>query len=177
MVRSAWWCLLLWGCGASAPAEVSPAPAPLAVPVVEPSPPAPAPSSAVEALLAEDAGEPREDDDDGMRVTGTGLGITDLQVGSGPEVVPGDEVEVHYVGRLEDGSVFDESRPRGRPFVFEAGAGLVIEGWDEGILGMQVGGLRRLLVPPHLAYGARGAPPSIPPDAILEFEIELLGVR
>jgi FKBP-type peptidyl-prolyl cis-trans isomerase len=86
-------------------------------------------------------------------------------------------VEVHNVGRLTDGSQFDSSRDRGTPFEFELGAGMVIAGWEEGVEGMRVGGLRKLIIPPDLGYGANGRPPVIPPDSILEFEVELLDVH
>jgi FKBP-type peptidyl-prolyl cis-trans isomerase len=111
-----------------------------------------------------------------MRVTDSGLGITDLVEGDGAEAVDGAEVAVHYVGKLDDGRVFDSSRERGVPFRFELGSELVIPAWEEGVLGMKVGGKRRLLAPPHLAYGERGHG-VIPGGAILEFEIELLEVE
>ena len=111
-----------------------------------------------------------------MRLTDSGLGIVDLKIGAGDEARAGMRVTVHYVGKLQDGRMFDSSRERGRPFRFELGDGMVIEGWDEGVVGMRVGGLRRLIIPPQLGYGERGQPP-IPPNAILEFEIELLDVE
>ena len=77
----------------------------------------------------------------------------------------GDTVRVHYTGRLDDGTVFDSSHQRGQPISFELGAGRVIKGWDEGIASMVVGGKRQLVIPSHLGYGARGAPPAIPPSA------------
>jgi len=109
-------------------------------------------------------------------VTDTGLGIVDLKQGDGEEAVVGAKIAVHYVGKLEDGRVFDSSRERDRPFRFVVGDEMVIPGWDEGVVGMQVGGLRRLVIPPHLAYGERGQG-VIPGGAILEFEIELLEVE
>lgn len=111
-----------------------------------------------------------------MRVTDTGLGIVDLVEGDGEEAVVGSKIAVHYVGKLEDGRMFDSSRERDRPFRFVVGDEMVIPGWDEGVVGMKIGGLRRLVVPPHLAYGDRGQG-VIPGGAILEFEIELLEVE
>jgi len=105
------------------------------------------------------------------------LNVVDVVVGSGPEVKAGLTAVVHYVGTLENGTKFDSSYDRGEPFSFVVGIGNVIKGWDEGLLGMKVGGKRRLIIPPHLAYGDRGIPPAIPPSSTLIFEVELLGVR
>ncbi len=102
--------------------------------------------------------------------------IEDLVKGNGPEAVRGKTVEVHYTGWLTDGTKFDSSVDRNEPFRFRLGAGEVIEGWDRGVAGMKVGGKRKLTLPPELGYGARGAPPSIPPNATLVFEVELLSV-
>jgi FKBP-type peptidyl-prolyl cis-trans isomerase len=101
--------------------------------------------------------------------------IEDLEAGKGPEAVRGKTVEVHYTGWLTDGNRFDSS-VGGDPFSFRLGAGEVIEGWDRGVGGMRVGGKRKLTIPPELGYGRRGAPPVIPPDATLVFEVELLSV-
>ena len=101
----------------------------------------------------------------------------DLTVGSGDEATTGKTVSVHYTGTLTDGSKFDSSLDRGRPFEFQLGAGRVIKGWDQGVVGMKIGGKRKLTIPSELAYGARGFPPVIPPNSTLVFEIELLGVR
>ncbi|MEW5739739.1 MAG: FKBP-type peptidyl-prolyl cis-trans isomerase [Myxococcota bacterium] len=105
-----------------------------------------------------------------------GLTIEDLKQGAGAEAKAGQNVSVHYVGTLTDGSKFDSSRDRGSPFQFRLGAGQVIKGWDQGVAGMKVGGLRKLTIPPELGYGARGFPPVIPGNSTLVFEVELLGV-
>jgi len=104
------------------------------------------------------------------------LKIEDLKVGTGAEAKSGQNVSVHYVGTLTDGSKFDSSRDRGSPFKFTLGAGMVIKGWDQGVAGMKIGGLRKLTIPPELGYGARGFPPVIPGGSTLVFEVELLGV-
>jgi len=109
------------------------------------------------------------------RVTESGLRITELVVGEGPEAVAGQGVVVNYRGTLTDGREFDSSYGRG-PFRFPLGAGRVIRGWDEGVAGMKVGGKRKLVIPPDLGYGSRGAGGVIPPDATLIFEVELLEV-
>ena len=109
------------------------------------------------------------------RTTPSGLRITDLEVGSGDEATAGNTVVVHYRGTLENGTEFDASYGRG-PFSFPLGGGRVIKGWDEGVAGMKVGGKRRLVIPPDLGYGARGAGGVIPPNATLIFEVELLQV-
>jgi FKBP-type peptidyl-prolyl cis-trans isomerase len=104
------------------------------------------------------------------------LSIEDLKIGTGAEATAGQQVSVHYVGTLTNGSKFDSSRDRGDPFRFRLGAGQVIKGWDQGVAGMKVGGLRKLTIPPELGYGARGFPPVIPGNSTLVFEVELLGV-
>lgn len=112
-----------------------------------------------------------------MQITASGLKITELQVGEGAEAASGQTVSVHYRGTLENGKQFDASYDRGTPFNFPLGAGRVIKGWDEGVVGMKVGGKRKLVIPPDLAYGSRGAGGVIPPNATLVFEVELLDVK
>jgi peptidylprolyl isomerase len=109
------------------------------------------------------------------RVTPSGLRITDLVVGDGAEAVAGETVVVNYRGTLANGTEFDSSYGRG-PFSFPLGGGRVIQGWDEGVAGMKVGGKRKLVIPPDLAYGERGAGGVIPPNATLTFEVELLRI-
>jgi FKBP-type peptidyl-prolyl cis-trans isomerase len=110
-----------------------------------------------------------------MVTTASGLQYEDIQVGDGTVAVAGKRVSVHYTGTFEDGASFDSSVGRG-PFEFTLGKGMVIAGWDEGVAGMQVGGKRKLVIPGHLAYGERGFPGVIPPNATLLFDVELLKV-
>jgi FKBP-type peptidyl-prolyl cis-trans isomerase FkpA len=109
--------------------------------------------------------------------TASGLIIEDLTVGEGAEAKAGHTVSVHYTGWLTDGQKFDSSRDRNDPFEFGLGARQVIAGWDEGVQGMKVGGVRNLTIPPNLGYGARGAGGVIPPNATLVFEVELLAIK
>jgi FKBP-type peptidyl-prolyl cis-trans isomerase FkpA len=110
------------------------------------------------------------------KITDSGLKYEDLQAGDGDEAVAGQRVTVHYTGWLLDGDKFDSSVDRNDPFVFTLGKGMVIRGWDEGVAGMQVGGKRRLTIPPQLGYGSQGAGGVIPPNATLVFDVELLAV-
>jgi FKBP-type peptidyl-prolyl cis-trans isomerase len=114
----------------------------------------------------------------------TTLGITDVKPGKGPAITAGQTAVVHYTGWLysesaadHKGKKFDSSRDRNDPFSFQVGAGEVIGGWDQGVVGMQAGGQRRLVIPPALGYGARGAGGVIPPNATLLFDIELLSIK
>lgn len=104
------------------------------------------------------------------------LQIETLKPGTGTEATNGSNVTVHYVGTLTNGQKFDSSRDRGKGFSFVLGQGRVIKGWEQGVLGMKVGELRKLTIPPALAYGDRGFPPVIPPGSTLVFEVELLQV-
>lgn len=103
--------------------------------------------------------------------------ITDVKIGKGAEAVDGKKITVHYTGILADGLKFDSSLDRDAPMTFVLGTGQVIQGWDEGIKGMKVGGKRKLTIPPRMGYGARGVGGSIPPNAALFFDIELLKVE
>ena len=111
-----------------------------------------------------------------MTTTSSGLQYEDTVVGTGPEAASGKGVEVHYTGTLADGTKFDSSHDRKKPFSFRLGAGQVIRGWDEGVAGMKVGGTRKLVIPGTLAYGSRGVPGVIPANAELTFVVELLRV-
>jgi FKBP-type peptidyl-prolyl cis-trans isomerase len=109
--------------------------------------------------------------------TASGLRFVDVTEGQGEEASPGRAATVDYTGWLTNGKKFDSSRDHGEPFTFTIGAQQVIAGWDEGVAGMRVGGRRKLVIPPDLGYGAGGAPPDIPPNAVLVFDVELRDVK
>lgn len=109
--------------------------------------------------------------------TDSGLQYQDLVVGTGAQPKKGDTVIVHYTGTLTNGKVFDSSRKRGEPLQFKIGVGQVIKGWDEGVMSMNIGGRRKLVIPPNLAYGSRSVGGVIPANSTLVFDVELLGVQ
>ena len=104
------------------------------------------------------------------------LKIEDLEVGQGQEIKEGDTAQVHYLGTLTNGEKFDSSYDRNQPFEFQVGAGQVIQGWDQGLLGMKIGGKRKLTIPPDLGYGNQSAG-NIPPNSTLIFEVELIDIK
>lgn len=110
-------------------------------------------------------------------VTPSGVRYVDLRVGEGDEAANGKIVEVHYIGWLEGGAPFDSTRDHNRPLTFRLGAGDALKGWDEGLAGMRVGGKRKLVIPPSLGFGKEGVGGVVPPNAVLFYEFELLGVR
>ncbi|HZQ36048.1 MAG TPA: FKBP-type peptidyl-prolyl cis-trans isomerase [Dehalococcoidia bacterium] len=112
-----------------------------------------------------------------LQTTASGLQYHEIVVGGGAQPEQYQKVSVHYTGWLEDGKKFDSSLDRREPFAFTLGARQVIAGWDEGVASMRVGGKRRLLIPPELGYGVRGAGGVIPPNARLIFDVELLGAK
>lgn len=114
--------------------------------------------------------------EDGSQSDDNKLEIVDVKVGNGAEVVVGKNIEVHYTGTLTDGTKFDSSRDRNDTFTFAFGTGKVIPGWDQGLVGMKVGGVRKLSIPSDLAYGPNGVPGVIPPNSRLNFEVELIKV-
>ena len=116
-------------------------------------------------------------EEENIVTTTSGLQLVDLTTGTGREAQVGETAVVHYTGWLTNGTKFDSSKDRNKPFAFQLGAGRVIKGWDEGVVGMKIGGIRKLIIPPHLGYGSRGAGHVIPPNATLIFEITLLDLR
>jgi peptidylprolyl isomerase len=114
--------------------------------------------------------------DENVVTTESGLQYVEIEAGDGASPQAGQQVVVHYTGTLEDGTKFDSSRDRNRPFTFKIGVGQVIKGWDEGVASMKVGGRRKLIIPPDLGYGSRGAGNVIPPNATLIFDVELLRI-
>jgi FKBP-type peptidyl-prolyl cis-trans isomerase len=107
----------------------------------------------------------------------TALRIEDTKEGSGPQAITSNLVKVHYIGRLTDGTQFDTSCERGEPFEFPLGGGRVIQGWDSGVVGMRVGGIRRLVIPAKLAYGDQSPSPNIPVNSALVFDVELIEIK
>jgi FK506-binding nuclear protein len=120
--------------------------------------------------------EKKEAKADNVKTLPSGLVVEDVAKGTGPVAKNGKKVSVRYIGKLTNGKVFD-SNTKGAPFNFKLGKGEVIKGWDMGIAGMNVGGTRVLTIPANLAYGSKGAPPEIPPNATLKFEVKLLQVK
>lgn len=106
-----------------------------------------------------------------------GFKVEDLKIGTGSAVKSGDKIKINYIGTLVDGKKFDSSYDRGQPFETQIGVGQVIKGWDLGVLGMKVGGKRKLTIPPELGYGEKGAGEVIPPNATLIFEVELVAIN
>jgi len=129
--------------------------------------------AAIAFLVFQSVNKPTQTSSDATQ-SASGLVIEDLVVGSGAQAQNGDTVSVNYTGWLEDGTKFDSSYDRNQSFEFKLGTRAVIAGWDQGIAGMQVGGKRKLTIPPELAYGNQGIPGVIPPNATLVFEVELL---
>ena len=152
------------GCGYSGAQKAQPA-------AEKPAMSAPAAKGAASAPMATSNGAPE------VHKLASGLQYTDDVVGNGKMADPGLTAVVHYTGWLLDGTKFDSSKDRGQPFSFTLGAGQVIKGWDEGVKGMRIGGKRTLTIPPDMGYGAAGAGGTIPPNATLKFEVELLDVR
>ncbi len=133
--------------------------------------------SSPETAVPQDFAEELGVDLAAMRRTPSGLYIQELAEGRGLGARPGHVIYVHYTGWLPNGEMFDTSRDDGQPLSFQLGARQVIRGWEEGVQGMRIGGKRRLVIPPDLAYGARGYPGAIPPNATLIFEVELLDIK
>lgn len=153
--------------------------------IADRAPNQPAAIEQTETLIAQGASDLMLDDDvtegdamaeENIVTTDSGLQYVVIAEGDGAQPQTGNRVFVHYVGTLEDGTKFDSSRDRGRPFDFTVGQGQVIKGWDEGVGAMKVGDRRKLIIPPELGYGARGAGGVIPPNATLIFDVELLRI-
>ena len=112
-----------------------------------------------------------------QNVIADGIQITNIVEGEGKEIINHSKIQVHYTGKLQDGTKFDSSYDRGQPFIFQIGLREVIKGWEIGLMGMKVGGKRTLIIPPELAYGERGAGDLIPPNATLTFDVEIIDVK
>lgn len=125
--------------------------------------------------LSQNSSEIKQEKSDGQDLN-TDLKIEDLKVGDGAEAQTGQTVKVHYVGTLTDETKFDSSRDRNEPFEFTLGGGEVIQGWDQGLVGMKIGGIRKLTIPPELGYGSADLG-KIPPNSTLNFEVELLEIK
>src|SRR5580698_4569100 len=132
--------------------------------------------SAARKSAASSTSAPTKVTGDGVK-TDSGLIYWDIRVGNGLVAKEGSHVRVHYTGWLTTGKKFDSSVDAGTPFDFTIGNGEVIKGWEEGVTGMRVGGKRQLQIPPILGYGANGTPDTIPPNATLIFDVQLLGVQ
>jgi len=187
--------LMMNGCAQQPPAPPPPAPprAPANAPTATPAPapsetPAATPTPAAPAATGEEKGKVTESEAVKMaRKLGTatkgklvtepsGLMVIDVKVGKGEPAKAGDTVAMQYTGWLEDGTKFDSSKDHGgQPYAFPLGAGRVIKGWDLGVAGMKPGGVRKLIIPSDLGYGAGGRPPVIPPNATLIFQVEYVG--
>ena len=174
--------IILPACGGAASTGTAPTenpPVSESSPVSEAAPPTDTPvvneQPAVETPVAPSIEELFAGED--VQSTASGLKYIMLEEGTGEAPNSGQLVQVHYVGTLPDGTEFDNSRVRGEPIVFPLGKGQVIPGWDEGIALLKVGGKARLIIPPELAYGERGAGGVIPPNATLIFEVELVGIQ
>ena len=140
------------------------------------NPPLPSPAPSADTNKANPA--PEEKTNTKKIITQGKLSMEILKEGTGEGAKAGDRLTVHYTGKLQNGTVFDSSIPRGQPFQFTIGGGQVIKGWDQGLIGMKVGEKRNLTIPPELGYGARGTPGGpIPPNATLIFEVELLKIN
>jgi peptidylprolyl isomerase len=160
-------CLLVAGCGYADPGTTASTGGQAGTDLPTPTPsPTPSPSPGGDDF---NAGQ-------GLAVVTLpdGLKYTDLVVGTGAQPAKGDTISVQYTGWLTNGTKFDSSRDRGAPATFQIGIGSVIPGWDEAVVTMHVGGKRKLIIPPALAYGAQGQAPAIPPNATLVFDVELL---
>lgn len=127
-------------------------------------------------LMSDSPVEATSMSEEALVTTDSGLQYVDIVEGTGAMPQVGQRVTVHYTGTLEDGTKFDSSRDRGRPFTFQIGVGQVIKGWDEGVATMRVGGQRKLVIPAELGYGSRGAGGVIPPNATLIFDVELIRI-